>query len=249
MSAEYFVDAGPSPWVAIHKARYSFASALGVSGVVLDIACGSGYGSELLVAAGARVVVGMDRDDRALELASSRCAAVRGDALDLPLDSGVVDTVVTLETIEHIEDRLGFLRELRRVLRPGGTLILSTPNALYTKPQNGRPRNPYHIYEYEPTELEHEVERFFDVQHVYGQTFRDGVRISPFYDDHVRGSGFRHRLRVVMWRLLNKLPGGIADDVAERIWGHSLYLSQDDYVFNDELVPSAMTLVLHATSR
>jgi SAM-dependent methyltransferase len=249
MSAEYLVDAGPSPWAAIHRARYSFASALGVSGVVLDIACGSGYGSELLVAGGARVVVGMDRDGRALELASSRCAAVRGDALDLPFDSGVVDTVVTLETIEHLEDRVRFLGELRRVLRPGGTLILSTPNALYTKPQNGRPRNPYHIHEYESDELQHEVERFFDVQHVYGQTFRDGVRISPFYDDQVGGSGFRHRQRVVLWRVLNKLPRRITDEVAVRIWGHSLYLSEYDYVFNDELIPSAMTLVLHATSR
>ena len=141
-----------SPQVeAEHLARYRWASR-GVRGLtVLDAACGTGYGSATLRAAGARFVCAVDVSAAALGFARAtypRAAYVRADALDLPIRAAAVDVVVSLETIEHLTDGRRFLRALRGILRPGGTLFLSSPNG----PATGA-RNPYHVHEMDLDEL------------------------------------------------------------------------------------------------
>ena len=76
----------------------------------------------------------------------------------MPFADESFDGVTSFETLEHLHERSQFLAELRRVLRPGGSLVLSTPNASYTKPVNGKPSNPFHIFEYTPLELRAELE-------------------------------------------------------------------------------------------
>jgi SAM-dependent methyltransferase len=151
LSGERMVPAGSDAqtfWE--HTERYRFATGF-VSGLdVLDIACGEGYGSAALLRAGARSVVGVDIAPEAVEHARQRYKvdARVGSALDIPLGDRSVDFVVSFETIEHLERPEQFLRECARVLRPGGRILLSTPNA--TTSANV---NPFHVSEMTVAEL------------------------------------------------------------------------------------------------
>lgn len=96
---------------------------------VLDAACGPGLYAEELVRRGARVT-GCDVSPRMVELFRSRVpgGAARVHDLNTPLDwlpDGSVDVVLLALALEYLDDRVGALRELRRVLRPGGVLVLS----------------------------------------------------------------------------------------------------------------------------
>ena len=116
-----------------HWHRYHFAGALVAGMDVLDIACGTGYGSALLARRAARVTGG-DVSQRAVDHARARYAGTsnlefrQADCTALPFPDACFDAVVSFETIEHITAQEAFLDEARRVLRPGGRLILSCPN-------------------------------------------------------------------------------------------------------------------------
>ena len=113
-----------------HWHRYLLARELVRDRDVLDVACGEGYGSALL-AQTARSVVGVDFSATAVAHARAsyvqpnlRC--LEGNALSIPLDAAAVDVVVSFETLEHFRDHDRFLQEVKRVLRPGGLLLIST---------------------------------------------------------------------------------------------------------------------------
>lgn len=129
-----------------HYARYAWASQL-VRGAVLDVACGTGYGSRRL--ARSAHVTGVDRDQDAVEQARSRVhgAFLVADVPPIPIRAHAFDFVVCFETVEHIHDDVEFMREIHRVLRPGGRLLLSTPNADLSAEQ-GMPVNPWHVREH-----------------------------------------------------------------------------------------------------
>ncbi|HEV3193363.1 MAG TPA: class I SAM-dependent methyltransferase, partial [Polyangiaceae bacterium] len=134
-----------------HYARYVWASAQ-VHGEVLDVACGTGYGSRLL--ARCARVSGVDRNQDAVETARSRTAGrfLVADVPPIPFADDAFDFVVSFETIEHIPNDVEFIGEIRRVLRPGGTLLISTPNGDISAP-GGVPLNRWHVREYTLTSL------------------------------------------------------------------------------------------------
>ncbi len=123
-----------------HIARYLFAMQFVKEKVVLDIASGSGYGSEILVNEGkAKKVIGIDISKEAIKYAqekygSKKIEFLQGDCRDIPLKDKSVDAVVSFETIEHIEEHEQFMKEIRRVLRKTGVVVISTPNtSVYPK--------------------------------------------------------------------------------------------------------------------
>ena len=119
---------------AFHTARYLFACDLVAGQRVLDIACGTGYGSQLLSEQGkAAEVIGVDISYEAVGYAARRHSSrntrfLAGSATEIPLPEKSVDVVVSFETIEHIPEDSQVISEFARVLRPGGTLVISTPN-------------------------------------------------------------------------------------------------------------------------
>jgi SAM-dependent methyltransferase len=78
---------------------------------------------------------------------------VRTNLVVLPVRSGGVDVVANFQVIEHLWDQEGFVAECHRVLRPGGTLLVTTPNRLTFSPGRDTPLNPFHTRELAPDEL------------------------------------------------------------------------------------------------
>lgn len=141
---------------AEHLTRYLAALEVVRGKVVLDIASGAGYGSFELAKAAERVF-GVDISPEAVAYAQQKYPAANleflvGAGTAIPLPDDAVDVVVTFETIEHIEDYRGFLTELRRVLRPGGLAIVSTPNDLEYEENNH-----FHLHEFVHDELRQEL--------------------------------------------------------------------------------------------
>jgi SAM-dependent methyltransferase len=104
--------------------------------VVLDVGCGFGWFELYALDHGVRRVIGIEPDDRELETArrhihDERATFTVGRATDLPVPDESVDTVVCWEVLEHLSrgDEPAAFVEIRRVLRPGGALYLSTPYA------------------------------------------------------------------------------------------------------------------------
>lgn len=155
-----------------HLHRYAFARDWVHGRKVLDAACGEGYGSALL-AGTAAAVVGVDRSAEAIEHARRHYSAGNlefraADCLDLPFTEDAFDCVVSFETLEHLADQDGLLREFRRVLKPEGFLLLSSPDrAVYSgELQN---RNEYHVRELDRDELEQLLQAHFPAYRLWGQ--------------------------------------------------------------------------------
>ena len=140
-----------------HLHRYMVARELCRGRDVLDIASGEGYGSALLAQV-ARSVVGVEVAAEVVTHASANYQADNltyrvGDARRIPLDEAAVDIVVSFETIEHFAEHAAFLTEIRRVLRPGGLLIISTPDRDTYSPMD-HAANPHHVLELTRSEFD-----------------------------------------------------------------------------------------------
>lgn len=155
-----------------HLHRYQLAKMLAVGRDVLDIACGEGYGTNIL-ATTAKSVVGADISTEAVEHAKScytdpRITFKVGSATDIPIPDASVDMVVSFETIEHLEDHDGMMQELRRVLRPNGLLLISSPNKLEYSDKPGY-LNQFHVRELYTDEFVALVSRYFSATQHFGQ--------------------------------------------------------------------------------
>ena len=147
-----------------HYHRYLLAREFCRGKDVLDVAAGEGYGTAL-IAQVARYAIGIEIDAATVEAASQEfqrpnLAYQQGDARALPLPDDSVDVAVSFETLEHLAEQDVFLSELRRVLRPGGLLIISTPDRdVYSA--GGVPPNPYHVLELTRAEFDALLLRHF----------------------------------------------------------------------------------------
>lgn len=242
------VDAGRlSPYWGEHAARYVFALPFVERRSVLDIACGTGYGIGLMQTKAA-FVVGVDADEEAARDAVKECAenaaALLGNGLCLPFADQSFDVMTSFETLEHLYKRTAFLTELDRVLRPGGTLLLSTPNANYTRPVDGKPANPFHVHEYTPGELRDELNAHFRVEELLGQTLDNSILVSPFHEAQRRmPKDLKNQARLLAWKFFNKIPLAARERMSYAIWRKPFYPTEMDYNFDGQTVDTAPTLV------
>lgn len=142
-------------WFRRHQVAYQHVSDLVSGRTVLDIGCGEGYGTAALATCAA-VVVGIDYDTSVVRHATATYrtpAFVMANLAALPIQGTSIDVVVSLQVIEHVWDHAQFLHECRRVLRPGGRLVITTPNRLTFSPGADEPQNPFHTREFTAAEL------------------------------------------------------------------------------------------------
>lgn len=152
-----------------HEVRYVFAGKFAAGKEVLDVACGTGVGTDFLRRSGANQVWGLDIDQESISFAKAKyrdCQFAQSDATELCLRDDSVDLVVSFETLEHLKDQKKFLKECRRVLRPHGIFICSTPNvAIY----NLAGANQYHVHELTTTEFENLLKEEFAELQLFSQ--------------------------------------------------------------------------------
>ena len=157
-----------------HWHRYAFARTLARGRRVLDAACGEGYGSALLAAAGARVL-GVDVDPTTIAHARARYDGLDGLCFDVgdataldALPDASFDLIASFETLEHVREQARMLDGFARLLAPGGVLLVSTPDRHEYTDRTGEV-NPHHVRELYRDEFEALLAPRFAARRLYGQ--------------------------------------------------------------------------------
>lgn len=151
-----------------------------VHGALLEVGCGRGYGFEVLAPrATARVGIDLARSylkEAQFDFPTVSFAQARGTAL--PFSDSSFDSIVAFEVIEHIEEDLVFLHELKRVARAQGFITVSTPNRFVASGNREKPLNPLHAREYTSTEFYALLSQVFSSVNVFGQHEASGNPVS-----------------------------------------------------------------------
>lgn len=155
-----------------HVHRYLSVASLCRGKAVLDAACGEGYGSRIL-ASFALKVDGVDIDAGTIGAAQQKYPLdnlrfAQADLCALPFEMDQFDVICSFETIEHIADPFAALAEFRRVLKPGGLLIISTPDKTIYNQSLAEP-NSFHVREFERDEFLDVLKARFSHVESYGQ--------------------------------------------------------------------------------
>jgi SAM-dependent methyltransferase len=202
-------SASLAPWeqesLKLHLERYTFAGKYVSDKVVVDCACGTGYGSEMLAQAGARRVMGVDLDASAIGFAREHHAHDRvryqvGDALTW-MPEVTPQVWVSLETVEHLPDAAAYLRSVHDRLGPDGILIASVPTTVSTD------ANPHHLADFTRKSWRRLLrssgfEPFDELLQVQRFRLADAIGANKGSRVRVRGDLVRFYLRrpVVAWR-------------------------------------------------
>jgi SAM-dependent methyltransferase len=211
-------------WFRRHEAAYEYLRDEVEGPRLLEIGAGEGYGAALL-AERVPAVLALDYDAPTIAHLGRRypaLAAVRGNLAALPVVDASIDTVVSLQVIEHVWDHPQFVAECTRVLRPGGLLVLSTPNRLTFSPGSDKPVNHFHTHEFTALELRrlvaHSGLQVTAVRGLYA-----GARLVELDRRHAEAGGFAAAQLV---RPPQEWPAGLAADVASVSW-QDFWMSHD----------------------
>lgn len=182
-----------------HMIAYHEAANI-IGGSVLEVGCGEGYGMELLAPKASKYLA-IDKYNTPINPDLPDFRKITFRQMNVPpfedIEESSFDYIVSFQVIEHIEDDEFFARELYRVLKPGGKLILTTPNI-----KMSLTRNPWHVREYTPKQLKNMLEGIFDkvdMKGVFG-----GEKVMEYYAANKRSVE-----RITRFDILNlqyKLP-------------------------------------------
>lgn len=175
-----------------HLHRYSLAMQHAKGRDVLDIACGEGYGTNLLGTV-ANHVIGVDIDNETVIHAKEKYSQEGldfrlGSCQKIPVADCSIDLAISFETIEHIEEHDQFLNEIKRVLKPGGTLIISSPDK-ENYSDHANYNNPYHLKELYFDEFVNLTKKHFKHTAYAKQTHEKYSLITPSKSRHLDISG------------------------------------------------------------
>jgi ubiquinone/menaquinone biosynthesis C-methylase UbiE len=161
-----------------HLHRYAIPFNYVTNKVVVDIASGEGYGSNLL-AKTASEVYGVDISQEAILFATQKYGKTKnlkfleGSVEKIPIEDSFADVVVSFETLEHTDKHEEMLAEIKRILKPGGILIISSPDKANYSDRFNR-INEFHVKELYMHEFKTLMNKHFKFSHFYYQTFLTG---------------------------------------------------------------------------
>lgn len=213
-----------------HMHRYFLAERIAEGKDVLDIACGEGFGSNIL-ARSAKSVVGVDISENAVTHATRKYASEKacfrvGSVTKIPLNDHSVDMVVSFETIEHIAEHEEMMAEFTRVLRPGGLLIISTPDkATYTDASGDI--NTFHVRELYRDEFDGLIRQYFAHVQMHGQRIGFGSVIAPEADSACFFETISETSETTLGLTSPMYLIAVASDAAAAVTGFSGLFSQD----------------------
>lgn len=196
-----------------HMIAYHQASQI-ISGHVLEVGCGEGYGMELLAPKASKYMA-IDKFNTHINPKLPDFSKITFQQMNVPPFAGIEDNtfdfIVSFQVIEHIEDDDFFCRELFRVLKPGGQLIMTTPNI-----KMSLTRNPWHVREYTPLQLHQLLMQVFqkvEMKGVFG-----GDKVMEYYEANKKS--VRKFTRFDIFNLQYKLPRRVLQipyDILNRI--------------------------------
>ena len=166
-----------------HIIRYLFASQFTKKKTVLDAGCGTGYGSFFIAKNGARKVIGIDISDEAITYSKNNFSAAniefqKGDCCKTGFPDSSFDVIIAFELIEHLEQYEDFIKEMGKILKKDGIIILSTPNKLTYNSVN-----PFHFHEFTENELNELLSKNFEHVSIFYQTTPSALAISRNSDE------------------------------------------------------------------
>jgi len=186
-------------WYRRHLVVYRWI-ARRVAGLrVVDMACGEGYGSDVLAAAGAASVVGIEANPEAFEHARRRYVrpSLRFARDLVETFSQAADAVVFLQTIEHVRNPDEVLEHFKGLVGPGGVVYVTTPNVLTLAPQGAtKSGNPWHVKEYRPEEFRALCAAHFASVELYGLFHAGKLRAHELALRHAGWDAVHARLRI-----------------------------------------------------
>lgn len=224
-----------SPWWGEHIHRYYETLKHITGGIkILDLACGNGFGSEILSNEGKNVVIGADINEEAIKECKKNFPYKNLtfeiiDGTNMPYENETFGLVTSFETIEHTKDYEKMLKEFFRVLKPKGICIISTPNIKINSP-NGIIENPFHTQEFNYNELKNILDDVFNAVSIYGQKYiryKNKNTIIFFLARHIE--------RFLYLKGIRKTPLSIQNFIMKFMIGKNLYPSAYDYaMINDK---------------
>lgn len=218
--------------LASHLIRYDFAKEFCKGKIVLDAACGVGYGSHHIGKL-AKEVIGVDISEKAIAYAKEHYQ--KGnisfkvmDVQQLEFSGRKFDVVCSFETIEHIGDPRYFLIQVKRVLKEDGVLLVSTP---YVKRTTENPKNPYHTTEFCRADFEKLLKGFFHKVEIYGE--RRIQSSLHYYLQKIDFLNIRSKLPIFLCRNISHITG-------TKSWDE---VGLEDLVISEKLISRATELV------
>lgn len=168
-----------------HISRYKFAARLiPKGGEILDLGCGTGYGTVELLSGGTSIV-GADVSAEAVAYARANYGRegvtfLEASCESVPRADHQFDLITCFEVIEHLENWRGLLAEAQRLLRPGGSFVVSTPNKAYYAETRGKTGpNPFHTHEFEYAEFESALKEYFPHVRIWSQNHAAAIVFAP----------------------------------------------------------------------
>ncbi len=203
-----------------HLHRYKFAKEFVKDKAVLDLACGEGYGSFLL-SSSAKKVLGIDIDSETIKHASLKYLKdnlkfISGSMTNIPLSGEkIFDIIVCFEAVEHIKEQEQFIKEVKRLVKEDGILIISTPNTyIYSQKSDYNIfKNPFHLKEMGYEKFSGLLKNNFKEVFIYGQKVYPASNIFPiFSSNNLSGITEYH---------IEKYPSGHKKDKEFSFVGHN----------------------------
>ena len=234
MSSERQSVESTGRWWGEHIHRYNESLLhIGPEDRILDIACGTGFGTDILANSTKGMVIGGDIVPEVIEDCRKNWKknnlefrVLDGTKLDFP--DQYFDKIVSFETIEHTGQYREMVAEFARVLKPGGQLILSTPNREVSSP-DGIIRNPFHVQEFTYDELKQVLENAFPKVQITGQRYMRydkrsaGRRLGKFFERLFLSFGIR------------KFPYSWRSAFMKTFFGYPLYPRDSDFVLEKNI--------------
>ncbi len=200
-----------------------------VSGDVLEVGCGEGRGVETLMEH-SRTFTAVDKIAGVIDKLQQKFPSGKFISMNIPpfgsLPDNTYDSIVSFQVIEHIQNDVLFLKEIHRVLKPGGIALLTTPNR-----RMSLSRNPWHIREYLADELTALARKIF--QNVQMKGITGNEKVMTYYDENKKSVN-----RVTRFDILNlqyRLPAAwlrIPYEILNR-WNRNKLQAGDHHLVKD----------------